>query len=40
MLLLLLPTRSRKTQKNFKVTYIPLYNSIKIKLVEVNYIEY
>ena len=39
MLLLLLPTRSCVTYKNF-LTPIPLYSSIKIKLVEVNYIEY
>jgi len=38
MLLLLLPTRSRITYK--LLTLIPLHSSIKIKLVEVNYIEY
>jgi len=38
MLLLLLPTKSYITYKN--LTLIPLYSSIKIKLVEVNYVEY
>jgi hypothetical protein len=38
VLLLLLPARSRITYiKNFEVKLIPLYNSIKINLVEVKY---
>jgi len=40
MLLFLLPTKSRITYKQFLLALIPLYSSIKIKLVEVNYIEY
>ena len=38
MLLLLLPMRSCIIYKNLAL--IPLYSSIKMKLVEVNYIEY
>jgi len=40
MQLLLLPTRSRITYKQFFLILIPLYSGVKIKSVEVNYIEY
>jgi hypothetical protein len=38
MQLLLLPTRSLIIYK--MLTFIPLYSSIEINLMEVNYIEY
>jgi len=41
MLVLLLATRCHITYKNFNIdSLIPLYSSITIKLVEVNYKEY